>query len=487
MERAKEMGLLKYTPLAPRLEPDVYCHWGNGDTQQGWWDDEHFAKYGSLKKPYETYAKWCGKIAELGGIPFTYFQVSLPSNDFALAHPDWMLNKDISDLHRTHAHHRPWIRYDYSSKGFQKHMQGVWARMRKAGLKGVKFDYPETGWNKDGGFEDPSYTTTRAYTKIYELCKEGLGEDSYVHERILGGQVHETAPRLDVTAGTVDLQRIWTDSNHFEPEMASRMGLRWYKSRSVFHYYPDGKSFVQNGKPLPVYQRRAFLTLIAFLGGRLELGCSFNLMTQPMLHDLTRLYPIFPGIKSPRPVDMLASSDHPSVYAYEVGEGWTQVLLVNNGKKTATVSTKLSASSTEQGGLGLDGRGSYHAFDFWSQKSIGLLKGSDTLSARLRPGEVAMISLRRKVRHPQAVSTNRHIMQGMVETRNVEWKDGALTGELDVVGGEPFVLTVAGNGRKLTTAEVSTGTCRLKPLKEEGLYDLRVSTPENQTVRFALS
>lgn len=487
MKRAGEMGLLNYTPLAVRLEPDYYCQRDHGNTQQGWWDDEHFAKYGSLTKPYETFAAWCGKITELGGIPFTYFQVSLPSNDFALAHPDWMLHKDISDLHRTHAHHRPWIRYDYSSRGFQEHMRGVWKRMRNAGLKGVKFDYPETGWNTKGGFEDPETTTTRAYTRIFELCKEGLGEDSYVHERNLGGQVHETAPRLDVTAGTVDLQRIWNDSNHFEPEMASRMGLRWYKSRSVFHYYPDGKSFVQNGKPLPAYQRRAFLTLIAFLGGRLELGCSFNLMTKPMLHDLTRLYPIFPGIRSPRPVDMLVQPDHPSVYAYEVEEGWIQVLLVNNGKKRTAISTTLSADSVEEGGLGLDGRGSWHAFDFWRQAYVGTLKGTQSLSADLRPGEVAMMSLRRKRRHPQVLSTNRHIMQGMVETRKVEWKDGMLRGELDVVAGEPFVLTLAGNGNALQEATVSAGKARLKKRKEPGLYDVSVISSVNQTLQVTVS
>jgi hypothetical protein len=29
---------------------------------------------------------------------------------------------------------------------------------------------------------------------------------------------------LDVTAGVIDLQRVWDDSSHFEPEMASRNG-----------------------------------------------------------------------------------------------------------------------------------------------------------------------------------------------------------------------------------------------------------------------
>jgi len=276
---AKERGFMKYTPLAVRLEPDSYCHSNYGDTQQGWWDDEHWGMYppgsptgpdpdnASLQKPYETFSKFCKAVAALGGIPFTYFQSSMPSNDFAAAHPEWMLKEDLSRLHVNHAHHRPHVRYDYTHPGFQEHCLGVWRRLRKAGLKGVKFDYPETAWAWHGGFRDRSFTTTSAYCELFRLCREGLGEEAYIHERNLGAKTHENAPRLDATAGIVDLQRVWGDASHFEPEMASRIGLRWYKSRRVFLYYPDGKSFYRDGKPLPDYQRRAFLTLIAFLSG----------------------------------------------------------------------------------------------------------------------------------------------------------------------------------------------------------------------------
>ena len=495
---AKERGFMKYSPLAVRLEPDTYCYGNHGDSQQGWWDDAHWGMYGpgngskpdpdtaSLQKPYETFATFCRAVTRLGGIPFTYFQSSMPSNDFAAAHPEWMLNNDISQLHLNHAHHRPLVRYDYSEPGFRAHCLKVWRRLRKAGLKGVKFDYPETAWVGGGGFEDTTFTTTSAYCELFRLCREGLGEEAYLHERNLGGGTHEDAPRLDATAGIVDIQRVWGDASHFEPEMASRIGLRWYKSRSVFLYYPDGKSFYSDGKELPTYRRRAFLTLIAFLSGRLEIGTSIGSMTDEMFHDTTRLYPMLGGTVSPRPVDMLMDKPHPETYLYRVTDDWHQVLLVNNNKRgTKLISAPISGDQPTTGSLGLDVEASYHAFDFWSQRYVGKLKGADALSMTLRAGEVAMLSVRRVQACPQVVSTNRHIMQGMLECRDMRW-DGrkkALTGEVDVVGGEPFVLTVACNGR---TPKRCAGAVIRKRSGERGLVDLVFNADENTQMAYEL-
>jgi hypothetical protein len=495
---ARERGLMKYTPLAVRLEPDTYCYNNFGDTQQGWWDDGHWAAYapggghkkgaepGSLRKPLDTFAKFCKAVSDVGGIPFTYFQSSMPSNDFALAHPDWMLNKDISRLHYPHAHHRPYVRYDYTNPQFRAHCLKVWTRLRKAGLKGIKFDYPETAWAKDGGFADAGFTTTAAYREMFRLCREGLGKDAFIHERNLGGATHEDAPRLDATAGIVDIQRVWGDASHFEPEMASRMGLRWYKARSVFLYYPDGKSFYMEGKPIETYKRRAFLTIMGFISGRLEIGTSIGSMTDEMFYDVTRLFPMLGGTQSPRPVDMLTGGAHPSFYVYNVADSWAQVMLINNMKGTRLLAAPLSGDQAETGSLGLDPLSRYHAFEFWSQRYLGVLKGTDRLSLKLRGGEAAMVSLRKVEAHPQVVSTNRHIMQGMMECHGISWsaKRRALTGRVDVVGGEDFVLTVACNG---LAPERCEGAVLRKRKEARGLVDLVFTADVNTEKRFVLT
>lgn len=482
MELAVKSGILNYTPVGIRLEPDYYCYSNSGDTQQGWWDDTHWAKYKSLVPPYETFGKFCGKLRELGGIPFTYFQANMPSNDFAIAHPEWMLNNDISRLHAEHRHHMPHVKFDYTDPGFQAHTLAMWKRLRKQGMQGIKFDYPESAWCQDGGFEDQSHTTTTAYRKVFQLAREGLGGEAYLHERNLG---EYGTPRLDVTAGIVDLQRVWTDSSHFEPEMASRIGLRWYKNRSVFGYYPDGKSF----KKMDTDARRTMLSQVGLLSGRLELGTSFGSMKPEEQRDLTRLYPVLKGTQSFRPVDMLVEGrKDPSVYVYRVNPDWSQVILCNNHDRQHSVTVPISGNQADTGSLGHDRDARYYLYDFWNDEFLGESQGSQSIVRPLKPHQALTYSLHRKLNHPQFLSTSRHIMQGLLDLAEVKWEQNTLTysGTAKVVGGEPFVITLANNGHLPTGAKASTGQADITTTGD-GLSKLTLTSDQNAEIQWSVS
>jgi hypothetical protein len=482
MELAKKSGILNYTPVGIRLEPDYYCNQNHGDTQQGWWDDKHWAQYKSLVSPYETFDKFCGKIHDLGGVPFTYIQTNMPSNDFAIAHPEWMLNNDISRIHAEHRHHMPFVKFDFTDPGFQAHTLAMWKRLGKQGLEGIKFDYPESGWCLHGGFEDKSHTTTTAYRKIFELCREGLGKKAYIHERNLG---EYGTPMLDVTAGIVDLQRVWGDSSHFEPEMASRMGLRWYKNRSVFGYYPDGKSF----KKMDTDARRTMLGFVGLVSGRLELGTSFGSMKPEEQHDLTRLYPVLTGTQSFRPVDMLVEGrNDPSVYSYNINPDWSQIILCNNHDKAGNVTAPISGNQADTGSLGLDPNASYYLYDFWNDQFVAELKGTQTITRPLKALQALTYSIHRKKDHPQFLSTNRHIMQGLLDLDNVKWDPKTMTysGVAKVVGGEPFVLTLANNNHLATGAKASTGKASIAKA-DNGLSRLTLTSDKNADIQWSVS
>jgi hypothetical protein len=374
------------------------------------------------------------------------------------------------------------VKFDFTDPGFQAHTLAMWTRLGKQGLEGIKFDYPESAWCKDGGFEDKSYTTTKAYRKVFELCRAGLGPKSYIHERNLG---EYGTPRLDVTAGIADLQRVWGDSSHFEPEMASRMGLRWYKNRSVFGYYPDGKSF----KKMDGDARRTMLSLVGLISGRLELGTSFGRMTPEEQHDLTRLYPVLRGTQSFRPVDMLLPErKDPSVYVYQISEDWSQVILCNNSDQPETISAPLSGDQADTGALGQDPEATYYLYDFWNDEFLGERKGTASISRPLKAQQALTYSLHRKLDHPQFLSTNRHIMQGLLDLEDVKWDEDTLaySGVAKVVGGEPFEIVLANNGHSPKGVKASAGEATIEASKS-GTTQLTLKSPTNADVKWSMA
>ena len=477
----QKAGIGKYTKVAIRLEPDTYCY-NDGNTEQGWWDDAHWAKYGHLVEPYETFAKWCDALKARGGIPFTYFQVGLPSDDYALAFPGHMLFNDISRLNVKHSHHQPLVTYDYTDPGFRQHVQDTWKRLRKDGMVGIKFDYPETGWRPEGGFENKRATTAFAYREVFRLCREGLGPEAFIHERNLG---ESGRPMLDVTAGLVDMQRVWGDSNEYVPGMVSTCGLRWYKNRVVFNYYPDSKAVHNRTSKV----RQSLLTMIFMTSGRLELATSFGLFTPEILHDVSRLYPLYREPRSPRPLDAFTGIADPRVYDLELTPDWHQVALFNpDTAKTGAVSVALSGEHAD-GAIGLDPTASYYVYEFWSDSLIGKYPGTAKIEKLLGPTHCAMLSVRRVLPIPQVLSTNRHLLQGWVDLSGVKWDETkrTLSGTASVVGGEPFKIVVAGNGRRAIHVKALGGRASLVNRTGGGLPQIVLERPDNGDVMWQLN
>ena len=157
------------------------------------------------------------------------------------------------------------------------------------------YDYPEiTSWAYEGGFEDKHRTTARAYRKMYEVARNGLGTDCYLHERNL-------TRGSDITLGLVASQRVWADTHQLLPEMITRTGLRWYKNRVVVNYDMDSKDPVS---ATPVENQEGFKTIMTMsyvISGRFLMGRSFNQLPEKQTHVFSRTFPYHSGA----PADLL--------------------------------------------------------------------------------------------------------------------------------------------------------------------------------------
>jgi len=477
--------MTRYTKVAIRLEPDKY----HLDTEQGWWDDEHMRQYKHLLPPYDTIAKWSQALRERNGIPYIYMQLGMPSDDFARKYPEYMLFNDNSEVDREvpnyknknkHPHHQPYVTYDYTDQAYATYFVKTWRKLRDDGIQGVKIDYPETAWRPEGGFDDRKATCNSAYRRAFELMREAMGPEGFIDERNIG---ESGRPCLDMTAGVIDTQRTWEDSNVFIPEMVSRSGLRWYKNRTVFNYYSDTKALHNLSKPL----QESLVTMNFLTSGRLDLATSFSFFTLEITRAVSRSYPHYAEAKTARPLDAFTGAGDPQVYDLELTPDWHQIVLYNTGTNETVVSTKLSGERASNA-VGLPMKASYHAYEFWSDTYLGKLPGGSSLEYTLKPSYCAMISLRKALPHPQVLSTDRHLLQGWVDLSEVAWnaQSKTLSGKAKVIGGEPFKVVVADNGARFLKADAKGVICAVTPHAAPGLRCLTITSATTAEVAWQL-
>lgn len=514
MDNAIKSGFTRYSRVAIRLVPDAY----GPDNQQGWWDDEHWAKWGDIAsadganyvEPYLTTKSWCDEIIKKGGIPMTYFQTNRRSEDFVRLHPDYMLFNDPYRLSPDHvdrlkhnteygseleSYFRQWwsendmFGYDFTDTAFINHMKKVYANLKDAGIKGIMYDYPEaTGWCYAGGFDDRHTTTAKAYRTIFRLASEGLDSDSWIDERMLGRGT-------DVACGLTASQRIWGDNDIFTPEMVTRSGLRWYKNRVIVSYDLDAKDPLK-AKPLSNNDGlKTLMTMAYIVSGRFLMARGFYQLSPEQLFIMSRTFPYHAVPKSSRPVDAFNPGVIvPRIFDFEVNPCWHQLTLYNPNsdslKPRLNIIEVSLGKSLNEGGLALNKEKEYYLYDFWNDKLIGRLRGDTTLSQDLRTGETRMISIHEAEKNPQFISTNRHIMQGYVDmTRYPSWNSSRkkLSGKSKVVGGEACRIIIALNGFKPVKALAMGARASVKVLdKMNGLAVLEIMKAENGEVEWEI-
>jgi hypothetical protein len=310
--------------------------------------------------------------------------------------------------------------------------------------------------------------------------REAFGKDGFIDERNLG---ESGRPCLEVTAGIVDTQRTWGDSKDYEPAMISVSGLRWYKNRSVFHYYPDTKAV--HGITPGI--RQSLLTMVFLTSGRLDLATSFSFFTPEITRDVSRTYPHYSEAKSARPLDAFTGVKDPQVYDLELTPDWHQITFYNTGKERAAISTAMSGQCVDNA-IGLDPSAEYHAYDFWSDTYLGKISGKARLEREIEPNHCAMISVRKAQAHPQVVSTDRHILQGWVDLTDIRWDSASktLSGTAHIIGGDPFKISIAHNGAKPLEAQASGGDAKLEPHAAPGLGALVLTAKQNTDIKWAL-
>ena len=517
MEHIRESGFLNYSPVAVRLVPDNY----EQNNEQGWWDDAHWQRHGRkyrcvvdhhYKEPFETTAKWGSKIIELGGIPLTYFQPGIRSEDYAKAFPGHMLynqsqkfvrenKKVVSDPHALIGiggipdlvNPNDWIdgwgklyaeSYDYTDPEYLKHWRDVNHNLHVGGVKGVFYDYPDRAYPERGGMEDRYSTALKAYCNVFRIPHEVLGPHAYLQERLGIGS--------DATLEYVNSVRTEGDTNVITTRILNKAANRWYKNRLLTNFDMDGKALVEAGHGKDRYQiggihRRSILTLSYAVSGRLLLTESFSRFSDEVLHDLSRVIPFHSSPLSARPLHAFAGGM--PVLDFPIADDWHQVILYNDSDTPKEFKLPISGNPAF-GALGLDAGNPYYFYDFWNNSFLGQIPGDKILKQLVAPGEARMISVHAVKDCPQWISTDRHIMQGYVDlVSKPAWDPSGktLSGISSVIGHEPYLITIALNGYHPQGATAVGAEVNILLRKDNpDLADLIINSVENQDISWEI-
>lgn len=466
-DKVNECGFSRYSRAAGRVVPDNYT----ANNPQGWWDDAHWQSQGFYVPPYETSRKWGDAMHARGALAITYFQPDRTSADFRALHPDWLLpGRGV---------------VDYTRPAVQDHLKQVYAAMR-GGIDGMMFDYCDETWAQAqrGGFADPYATCVSFYRQMLRAAKEGLGPHSWIHERSIHG------PPGDLSLGLADSQRTSGDTDKIDAAMISRSGLRWYKNRVCLAYDMDSKDLngawkIGGWRGTERDGRRMTLTMAYVAASRLLTANSFRTLSPEALWDLERTFPYPRERRSARPLDAFVTTGWPRVYDYAIDPRWHQLTLFNTDPGAESAFAVPLAGEPSNGALGLDPGRRYWVYDFWNDQCLGQVAGDAKLETTLRAGEARMLSVHAVEDQPQWLSTNRHVMQGLLDLSVKPAWDAAtrtLSGEALVVGGEPFKVILALNGRRLAGAE--GGTVEALPGGELAVLTLKSDT--NAGVRWSV-
>ena len=134
--------------------------------------------------------------------------------------------------------------------------------------------------------------------------------------------------------------------------------------------------------------------------------------------------------------------------------------------------------------LGLPPATAYLAFDFWARRFLGVVR--DTLrGGPIDPRfEVQVVCLRRRLDHPQLLATGRHVTCGGPDLQDVAWKDGALSGESELVAGDPYDIYLSEPAGYRFAGVEATGARVAGTRREGGMRVVRLLSGEGGVVRW---
>jgi hypothetical protein len=288
------------------------------------------------------------------------------------------------------------------------------------GYEMIKIDFVAWSILATDRYYDPTLSSAQVYRKGMEIMRKAAGNNCHILECGPGA----------ITVGRIDSMRIEADVYYGFREAAWETYFT-HPVCSAFaaakRYYFHKRTWINDVDHICMdilnnQQSEAAATLIAMSGGNLVSGDRLIQLDPYKLEILQKITPS--SGEAAIPVDLFDGAMQ-SVFALKIKKPFAEWTVVGffNSSLTTTMEKKFPLER-----LWLDSHKTYIVFDFWKKKFIGEV--SAELQVSVEPGSVTLLTLHERTGKPQFISTDRHVLQGALETDNVNWNEdtGILSG-----------------------------------------------------------
>ena len=494
-ENLKDYGL-EYLQVDDGYQKMPLPYRAEGTMKEGWMTCDENKFPGGHESIVEN-------IRSHGFVPAIWTNANITNEDYPKAHPEDVLWKDGEALRGE------WIEFLYSctENNLKEQVTPVFEGFRDAGYKYVKIDAIRH-LLFDGLHEAvrlglmSNEEAEEKFRSYMEASKKGMSDDMYYLAS--WGEMHEVAGLADACRISMDANPTWAGIRMQLFETA-----RWFHTQRIL-FLNDPDHVCVRTKP---EWAKSVLSLISLSGELCMLSDTEEAYTEEKLDIIRKTlpplttvtaetgplsldYPAYTWTKlhgfavqsHETPVEMedvdlqeaydmagvypTMDDDHPfstlwSFHLSHAGEIWCVA------GRFATVPLKACEVGLEQ--LNLDPNASYHAFDFWQQKYLGVVTGK-IACRELDLGCCQIIGLRKVQSVPQFLASTRHVSMDAVSVKQIVWSGDALTANLS---GAP--------GMKETYYFIALEGCELQTAEAEGAVINGVSTSDGKEKLISVS
>lgn len=309
---------------------------------------------------------------------------------------------------------------------------------------------------------DPSVEWSRAVRTGQAVMKDVMGPDRFLLNCGVGFESCGLCEGIRIGG---DIETSWKGMQN-----AVRATLLWvYLNTIAFYTDPD---VVCVREPLTLEQAKVWSVLLGITGQLLMSSDKMYELPEDRVELLRRIYPV--ADIHPMELYPLNTENRPSIFDLKVSRpeaGEWDVVALFNWSETEAKAFELSAKK-----LGLAEGGSWIVVD----GSTGELlhRGDGLIKLEVPTTACRVISIWPDLGRPQFVGTNRHLTQGAVDVKSVDWDEAnlRLSGVSEVVGGDPYkVKMFVPEGYVVATEGVTT---------RGGIAELVLVSDENKTVEW---